>query len=303
MSTTTVQNRSDNERRIARMNAWIDLARNESNTDSAHVRFVFYWIAYEAAYKVEGNDSSDSRAKDTVQRRTFHHLVARYDRGRLRQVLRQHKADVSAILELRQANPSFWQRWREDARVESASDWDRNFAERTRKAMQALRDAIENWSRGGANERTAEALDILFRNLALVRNQIVHGASAGSHSRGRTQVLLGARLLHALVPCFRDSIESNLDEDWGQTPGQPPFPRVGAGPEGSPLLTRRSVRAACRRPATASLRPVRRWPAVRAASPSRRSPGVAVPEGRESRPPPASLHEGVPAHPETVDVR
>ena len=227
MSTTADRNRNDNERRIARMKAWIDLARKESNENRAHVRFVFYWIAYEAAYKVEGDDSSDSGAKDSVQRRTFHYLVARCDRGRLRQVLRQHVADVTAILELRQANPSFWQRWREDARVETAPEWERNFAGRTSEAMRTLRDAIENWSRGRANERIAEALNTLFRNLAVVRNQIVHGASAGPHSRGRNQVLWGARLLHALVPCFRDCVESNLDEDWGQ----PPFPRVGAGPD------------------------------------------------------------------------
>ena len=227
MSTTAARNRADNERRVARMNAWINLAGAASDEDSAHVRFVFYWIAYEAAYKVERGAPSDSRATDSVQRRTFHRLVARYDRGRLRQVLRQHLADITAILELRQAHPSFWQRQREDAQVESTADWERSFGGRTRKATQALRYAIENWSRGGTNGRTAEALNTLFRSLAVVRNQIVHGASAGSHSRGRTQVLLGARLLHALVPSFRDSVESNLDEDWGQ----PPFPRVGAGPD------------------------------------------------------------------------
>ncbi len=241
MSTTPAQNRSDNERRIARMNAWLDLAVKASDQDSAHVRFVFYWIAYEAAYKAESSDWSDSRATDRVQRRAFHRVVARYDRGRLQQVLRQHLADVTAILELRQAHPSFWQRWREDARVESIGDWERSFGGRTRKATQALRSAIENWSRGGSNERTVEALNTLFQNLAVVRNQIVHGASAGPNSRGRTQVLLGARLLHALVPCFRDSIESNLDEDWGQ----PPFPRVGAGRDDKcppPWLQTRSPR-------------------------------------------------------------
>ncbi|MCY4028344.1 MAG: hypothetical protein OXH75_18775 [Acidobacteria bacterium] len=227
MPTTVALSRSDNERRVARMNAWIDLARKASDEHSAHVRFVLYWIAYEAAYKAESSDPSDSRATDSVQRRTFHHRVARYDRGRLPQVLRQYLVDVTAVLELRQAHPSFWQRWRQDGSVESPDDWDRNFRGRTRKATQALRDAIENWSRGGANQRTAEALDTLFLSLGVVRNQIVHGASAGSHSHGRTQVLLGARLLHALVPCFRDSVASNLDEDWGQ----PPFPRVGTGPD------------------------------------------------------------------------
>ncbi len=70
-------------------------------------------------------------------------------------------------------------------------------------------------------------LNDLFRNLSVVRNQIVHGGSAGTESRGRTQVILGAGLLKAFVPCFRDSIASNIDQDWGE----PPFPRVGSAPD------------------------------------------------------------------------
>ena len=48
-----------------------------------------------------------------------------------------------------------------------------------------------------------------------------------SRSRGRTQVVLGAELLKALIPCLRDSIEYNIDQDWSE----PPFPRVGSAPD------------------------------------------------------------------------
>ena len=217
---------NNNERRIARMNVWIDLARKTSDDDDcAHVRFVFYWIAYEAGYKLEETDPSDSRAPEARQRRYFHRKIARYDSGPLRDTLRLHRERVVQLLELRQASPSFWQRWREDAQVQGTSDWERNFSRRTGKAKQTLQRAIADWRLGGANERTRNSLNDLFQNLSVVRNQIVHGASAGSQSRGRTQVQLGARLLDDLIPCFRDTIQSNLDEDWGQ----PPFPRVGLG--------------------------------------------------------------------------
>ena len=207
----------------------MDRSRQETSDDDdcGHVRFVFYWIAYEAAYKVDGSGESSPRAPEAQQRGSFHRKIARYDRGRLQDTLRRHRERVAKVLELRQAHPSFWQKWDEDGRVESAENWERIFGKRTRKAKETLRRAIEDWHLGDANERTEDSLNDLFRNLAVVRNQIVHGASAGSHSRGRTQVRLGAQLLHALIPCFRDSIESNLDEDWGR----PPFPRVGAGPD------------------------------------------------------------------------
>ena len=222
--TTDETRRRDNERRAARMNVWIDLARKTSDDDDcAHVRFVFYWIAYEAAYKVDGSGSSSSRPKEKQQRGSFHWKIARYDRGRLRDTLRRHRERVAKVIELRQAHPSFWDQWDKDRRVESPENWERIFDKRTRDAKETLRRAIEDWRLGGANKRTENSLNDLFLNLATVRQQIVHGASAGSDSHGRTQVRLGAQLLHALIPCFLDSITSNLDEDWGQ----PPFPRVG----------------------------------------------------------------------------
>lgn len=58
-------------------------------------------------------------------------------------------------------------------------------------------------------------------------SEIVHGASAGPDSHGRTQVILGAWLLKAFIPCFRDAIKANIHEDWGE----PPYPRVGSGPD------------------------------------------------------------------------
>ena len=244
--------RTNNERRIPRMNVWIDLARKTSDDDDcAHVRFVFYWIAYEAGYKLEETDPSDSRAPEARQRRYFHRKIARYDSGPLRDALHRHRERVVQLLELRQASPSFWQRRREDARVQGRSDWEHNFSRRTGKAKQTLQRAIADWCLGGANEQTRNSLNDLFQNLSVVRNQIAHGASAGSRSRGRTQVQLGARLLDDLIPCFRDTIQSNLDEDWGS----PPFPRVGAGPDdecpppwlksGSPTIS--AVRAGGRR--------------------------------------------------------
>ena len=211
--TTDETRRGDNKRRAARMNVWIDLARKTSDDDDcAHVRFVFYWIAYEAAYKVEDSDSPD--APEGKRREAFHLQATWHDAIGLQEILSQHRESIVKLLELRQAHRSFWYRSKQQAT--SVAEWNRKFQSRVRDAVRRL-----------DNRETASTLDDIFSNLAVVRNQIVHGASAGSHSRGSTQVRLGAQLLHDLIPCFRDSIASNLDEDWGQ----PPFPRVGAGPD------------------------------------------------------------------------
>ena len=44
---STIEN---NRRRIARMDTWISHAKKASREGEAHLRFLFYWIAYEAAY-------------------------------------------------------------------------------------------------------------------------------------------------------------------------------------------------------------------------------------------------------------
>ena len=67
--------REDNERRVERMNTWIEMAEG---SDHDHVRFVFYWIAYEAAYQNE-----KSKLKEWKERQVFHSRLARHDRGRL----------------------------------------------------------------------------------------------------------------------------------------------------------------------------------------------------------------------------
>ena len=197
--------REDNVRRVDRMNTWIELAEE---TPHEHVRFVFYWIAYEAAYK---NENPELKAWE--ERRQLHERLAKHDGRKLQGLLIAQRRDVVRILELRQAHPSFWTRQPRDENVRSPEEWESVFERRVKLDKKDLE-----------NLKISDTLNNLFRNLNIVRNQIVHGASAGPRSRGRTQVGLGARLLTALVPCFRDSIRSSIDEDWGK----PPYPRVGS---------------------------------------------------------------------------
>ena len=190
------------------MNTWIELAEAAPHE---HVRFVFYWIAYEAAFQNYKNENR--KITDKKQRDQFHEKLAKRDGAKLRTILYANRGEVADILKLRQAHSSFWNEWCEDKNVRIAEEWESNFKSRVELA-------IENLNKG----KIGFTLNRLFDNLAIVRQQIVHGGSAGPRSRGRTQVRLGARLLKALVPCFRDSIQWNVDEDWGK----PPYPRVGS---------------------------------------------------------------------------
>ena len=222
MSTT-----ENNRRRIDRMDTWIRLAEEVPGEDKAHLRFLFYWIAYEAAYQTyETEESEGGHGKDRVR---LHRKLADHDRGRLQSLLRAQKGEILRILELRQAHPSFWKRWKEDVEVETPAAWETAFEQRVRSATKRLDTVVRMNAALSSHikEAISKTLNDLFRNLNVVRNQIVHGASAGPDSRGRTQVILGAKLLSAFIPCFRDSIVFNQNKEWGT----PPFPRVGSGPD------------------------------------------------------------------------
>ena len=208
MCDTEPRFKEDNERRVDRMRTWIELAEA---TPHEHVQFVFYWIAYEAAFQNYKNENRES--KDRKQRGEVHARLAKRDGAKLSTTLYAQRGEVADILKLRQAHPPFWNEWDKDKNVRSAEEWESKFKSRVELA-------IENLNKG----KIGFTLNRLFDNLAIVRQQIVHGGSAGPRSRGRTQVRLGALLLKALVPCFRDSIRSNIDEDWGK----PPYPRVGS---------------------------------------------------------------------------
>ena len=207
----------ENEHRVQRMNTWIELAEAApDDLEHDHVRFVFYWIAYEAAYQDQDPDVADSQKKEKL-----HRNLAQHDRGRLQSILHAQKKGAVSLLELRWASPSFWKKWsRGNEGVRSAEEWEGKFRDRVQSDVDGLNAA----ARSGIKAEIAASLNALFRNLSIVRQQIVHGGSTGPHGRGRTQVILGAKLLKAFIPCFRDSIESNIGQDWGR----PPFPRMGS---------------------------------------------------------------------------
>lgn len=234
MSTT-----ENNRRRIARMNSWIGHAEKASGEGEAHIRFLFYWIAYEAAYQTYETEKPDGG--DWTKRQELHRKLASHDRGRLQGILRGKKDDIVRLFELRQAHPSFWKKWW-NAGVTNHAEWEAVFRKKVGSATGRLNVAITTnmaGSRHRVREVVSDTLDDMFDSLNLVRQQIVHGASAGRESHGRTQVILGAGLLSAFIPCFRDSIAFNRDKEWGA----PPFPRVGSGPDDKcppPWLSRRA---------------------------------------------------------------
>ena len=181
------------------MDAWIDLATQKES--KPHVSFLFYWIAYEAAYQINQFDSANELTSKGRIRKKFYSRLIRHDNTRkLSCILHDRREDIERLLALRWASPSFWRRDKKSP--DNAEDWEQSFDREVQEAKDTLDRAIKG-KRDGRIDPAVAVLDKLFACLSVVRNQIVHGGSAASDSWGKTQVTLGATLVDDLVPFFR----------------------------------------------------------------------------------------------------
>ena len=222
---TQVRPSERNKRRVERMKTWIDLAQGKTSPD--HVRFVFYWIAFEAGYLRQPD--SWRRPGGSDGQVAFLHDVSKAGRLELQKVISQYTSTADNLFELRWANGRFWynNKWGNIIKgksrcVEAQQEaWEKLFQSRIQSVKQKWRNAAND----GGSQAIAEALLALFDVLKVVRHQIMHGGSAGANSLGKRQVELGTELLGALVPLFQKIIEARITSDWGI----PPFPHVFPG--------------------------------------------------------------------------
>ena len=228
--TNPVQNTEENsnhqieenrKHRVKRINSWIKHARSvPRGENNEHISFLFYWIAYEAAYQQYEPDGKTEEEYD--RRKKFHKKIANCEiaRGDLQFWLNSYKKQAKQLLKLRQANRCFWRHKGEDWSKDPDA-WEEHFVTKSELAVEKLKSAIYD------PESIPEALDSIFDNLSVVRNQIVHGGSSGGKSYGKHQVTWGNKILKFLIPALRDCIKNNKTTNWGK----PPFPRVGEKPD------------------------------------------------------------------------
>ena len=224
---TAEQIKSDNETRLRRAKAWAACATALHETESAKkpgqmspqntafvevddyaVRFVFWWIAFEALY---------ARRKDSGihQTKTFIKNMINCDVLQLDSILDVNADFAYEIVKLRQTHDGFWinRKYKNKTNEEkytypSYKSWENGFYKQVKK-----------YEKGD----TKDKLNILFDRLHVIRNQIFHGANSRATSWGITQVKDGVQLLSAFVPFFIEQLEKYPNINWGEIP----FPRVG----------------------------------------------------------------------------
>ena len=184
--------------RMRRALSWLERAEKEKDDHDA--AFIFYWIAFNAAYATNRRQDPD-----TVERANFSEyfdsvLGLDCDGTIYDAIYQRFSGPVRVLLDNQYVFQPFW----DHHSGLGHENWEHQFSERRREAMKALLD-----------KDTRFVLNAVFDRLYVLRNQLVHGGATWNGSVNRDQVRDGARIMAFLVPLFIDLMMDNPQVDWG----------------------------------------------------------------------------------------
>lgn len=184
--------------RIHRALSWLQRAAQCEDEDG---RFVFLWIAFNAAYAQEIPPSMRLSEQETFK--AFW--------GKLHQLDSEKKLDAlvwqefSGPIRILLNNPyvfeSFWDYHRGTL---SQTQWEEKLVRGKQKAAALL-----------AQGNTPQLLGLVFQRIYTLRNQVMHGGATWNSQVNRAQLKDCVNLLSKLVPVVIDLMLSNPDTLWG----------------------------------------------------------------------------------------
>ena len=185
--------------RVHRAISWIE--RAEQETEDLDSTFVFYWIAFNAAYAQDILETHDTTERRNFGR-YFSSIVTLDTHDRIFSAVWNRFSD--SIRVLLDNKFVFQQFWNYHNGVSGYDQWEASF----RSSRIAVGRAL------GSSD-TETVLSILFDRLYVLRNQIIHGGATWNSSVNRDQVRDGARIMAFLVPVFVELMMDNTDKEWG----------------------------------------------------------------------------------------
>jgi hypothetical protein len=184
--------------RLHRALSW--LSRADAETDDPDARFLFLWIALNAAYSREmgSGETERDRVREFLAR-----LVGLDTAGRLHGTLfGQFTGLIRTLIENKCVYQPFWtaqQSW------DSSEVWREGFESGKKVALRALME-----------KDTVRVLSIVFDRLYVLRNQLVHGGATWNSGVNRQQVKDGVAILGSLLPIVLDLMIAHPDADHGE---------------------------------------------------------------------------------------
>jgi hypothetical protein len=195
--------------RVHRALSWLD--RSEQLAEDPDSRFIFLWIAFNAAYATE----IDERYRLSEQA-TFRDFLKKLvdldaDKGRIAELVwEQFPKSIRVLLDNQYVFQEFWEF--HNKRIEE-SEWKAKFASAKRAAKAAL-----------AKRDTVTVLSVVLSRIYTLRNQLIHGGATWHSAVNRDQVRDCGNLMGKLVPLIIEIMMDHPETLWGDAV----FPVVSA---------------------------------------------------------------------------
>ncbi len=183
--------------RLHRAISW--LARAEVEHHDADARFVFLWIAFNAAYANEF--ALEGSAREQLNAFFARVLALDADARIAALLLSRFPGAIRSMIGNPYVFEPFWRALREH---DAGSRWKETLAASTRLATRAILES-----------RADVVLSVVFDRLYVLRNQLVHGGATWNSTVNRTQVRDGANIMLALVPLVIEIMLDHPQQDFG----------------------------------------------------------------------------------------
>jgi len=194
--------------RTHRALSWLHRAEQEEDDEDA--RFIFLWIAFNAAYANEIHNRQDFSEKRLLL--SFLNRLIEADKDDLiyKAVWEHFPKSIRLLLGNKYVFQPFWEY--QNGRME-----EQHWLELFERSKYAANRALGRMD-------TKKVLAIVFDRLYVLRNQIVHGGSTWNSGVNRSQVSDSAKILGFIVPIVIHLMMENAHQGWGD----PCYPVVEA---------------------------------------------------------------------------
>lgn len=177
------------------------LRRAETESDDSDARFVFLWIAFNAAYANE----IPNRARYSEKRLLIgflNRLIDSDDEQLLYNLVwDQFPSSIRSLISNKYVYQSFWDF---QNGVLPEAEWLQRFERSKNGATRAL---------GRMN--TKKLIAAVFDRLYVIRNQLVHGGSTWNSAVNRSQITDGAKIMGVTVPLIIHLMMEHPNQLWG----------------------------------------------------------------------------------------
>jgi hypothetical protein len=185
--------------RLHRALSWLN--RAEQTADDPDGRFIFLWIAFNAAYATEIDERLGLSEQETF-RAFLEKLVGLDSHERIAELVwNEFSGSIRLLLDNQFVFQDFWS-FQNGALPEA--EWQRRFAGARRAAHRAL-----------AQRDTVTVLRIALSRIYVLRNQLIHGGATWNSSVNRNQIRDCVNLLGKLVPLVIEIMLDNPEATWG----------------------------------------------------------------------------------------